>query len=232
MTKVHAAAESVVTRLVAIVQQAGEAGIETHALQAALGCTLKGANQARYRARQEGVELYSAYLGDQGGCRYFARVEWRDAAAAAQAAAAKERARAYSIAYSKARREALRQDPERLEAERERWRQNARKAAAKRPKPARKPKPAAKPKAGPKLHALGTHMPALNADGTRLSPHQATCHRPMKQTVSATPVDYSRAVYTRAETPRGRFDPTGPVPSVIDPTQCRPWAMAAAWGAA
>lgn len=39
------------------------------------------------------------------------------------------------------------------------------------------------------------------------------------------PADFSRAKVIRTETPRGRFEPDGPVPRIADSRDCRPWVL-------
>jgi hypothetical protein len=81
------------------------------------------------------------------------------------------------------------------------------------------------------LHDLGVHMPALARDGRKVSKHQATFDRQRQATVRVQPVrdvDYSRAKVTVCPSaPANRWEPVGPVHSVVDPEQCRGWAKAA-----
>jgi hypothetical protein len=198
-----------------LVQAAGEAGIDTREALAQLDCTRKSLCQARFRLRQSGVDVFTAQLGHGGGGRFFARADWRDAFAAAWKARAEENKVRRAAIESRARWQAILADPERhAEEKRSRAARDAerRKAAPPKTKPAAKAQP--KPKVRPVLVQA------------------AKAPKPQPPKPAPGPADYSRAQRIVIETPRGRFEPAGPVPSVVDPGQCRPWARAATAGTA
>jgi hypothetical protein len=202
--------ENNAARFFALVQAAGEAGIETREALAQLDCTRKSLCQARFRLRQSGVEVFTAQLGHGGGGRFFVREDWRDAFAAAWKARAEENKVRRAAIESRARWQAILADPERhAEEKRSRAAREAerRKAAPPKPKPAAKAQP--KPKVRPVL----------------VQPAKAPKAPPPKP--APMPVDYSRARRIVIETPPGRYEPTGLVPSVVNPSECRPWAAAA-----
>jgi hypothetical protein len=229
-------------RFLQMVEAAGEAGLSTKDALAALGCSDRVLNQSRHKLRGYGKTFYSCLLGHNGGALYFSRADWCEAAKQAQA----ERARAKRFtpdgkrdrsgereSHARQQRERIEHmrlhEPEKYAAYRAKKRAqkrdyDARKRAERgeQPRPPRQAKPAPiERKPGRAAHL---HRPKPVLVGKKPAP--------APKPVAAGPADYSRAQRIVIETPRGRFEPAGPVPSVVDPGQCRPWAMAATRSAA
>jgi hypothetical protein len=223
-------------RLVAMIQEAGRDGISAEVLMQQFRCSNKNLSVIRAKAREAGAVFFTVLRNIPEGGLYFAREEWRDAAQAAWDVQCQqrrlERKKAPRILTPEQRerkaaaQRALRERQNRgepknprgrppkrtLEEQREVWEKNKREQRA-------------------QLHAIGAHMPALARDGRMVSVHQATCDRQRAATVKvqpARPVDYSRAKVTVCPSaPLNRWEPVGPVHSVVDPSECRSWAKAA-----
>ncbi len=222
-------------RLVALIEAAGPEGISAETLMQHFRCTNKNLSVIRAKAREAGAVFFTVLRNIREGGLYFAREDWRDTAQAVwdeQCAQRLRERRAAPRVYTPEQRE-------RKAAARRALRERDKAGEPKRPQ-GRPPKPKltieqqrevwAETKRQQRLHAIGTHMKAQARDGRLVSKHQATCDRQRAATlkVQLGPVDSSRAQFTTCPSaPANRWEHFGPVPSVVNPRECRSWAKAA-----
>lgn len=209
---------SIPMRMVALIRQAGVAGISAEQLCQVIGCSAQSLNVCRARAREAGLHFFTLFRSVKGGGVYYATEAWRDAGELAWQAQvrAQQAQRQEASRVAKPAREKMTDDERRAKraADKKAYRKRVNIGAH-----------------TPKLHAIGEHMKSKARDGKLVTAHQATFDRQRQATVKVQadrPVDYSRAKLTVCPSPPlNRFEPTGPVHSVVNPRECRGWAKAA-----
>ncbi len=209
---------SIASRFLSLLEEAGENGVTTSEAIDKLGCNVLSFDQARYRMRCKGIQLFTAFAGNLGGGVYFLKKEWRDAIKAVQAAQAKANERQRWLKRAEAKKEWNRQD--RAKKREIRLREKAAIEANKIAAGFRKK---------PKQENLSDKQIAKDAIFEKPAKFAAAAKNPkFAKKVDNRPIDYSRAVITTSTFTDNRWQVTGPVPCVVDSRECRPWAMAAA----